>query len=522
MIAALAAAALAVAACGPVDDAPQPKVYPDAVQRRIATLPNPTWRVAPGAGRADRALDDDRAGDATVGDGGGGGRARRRRLPAGTGTALHDARVPEGHGAGDAAGGGAWGRRPTRPRPGRAPPPTSRLRAGSRLGTARQGVLFLRTAHPTNAPVESEATDATVAAGALAFTVSNPDQSPWAYSVDTLSRAWLPAENIPAEGEAPTAFITDGTQTPPPTITLADLRAQIAALVAGLKSGEAIAGYAECIERRILHARHRRANPWTSSQSAATVASGSAAGTEVYRETRAYDEPRYDRFWLSGPDAALLRSLIVDDDDQPNTGYDNRLATTRPAAGRHLSLAPQLAAFLANPLQLRSRRHLPRLDDYGHGADGDGARGVLRSGGAGAAAWSDGTRRTGCWRRRPVGVAGDAAAAAASRGASGASTTAASLRRLTWDAGQLRLDVAGTTLAGPAVGADPPGRHGGADAARRRGHAHGHGRRPRAALAGLYATLAAGRAPDAADQRGSGGRPRRRPRAAPARRPCPR
>ena len=44
-----------------------------------------------------------------------------------------------------------------------------------------------------------------------------------------------------------------------------------------------------------------------------------------------------------------------------------------------------------------------------------------------------------------VGVAGNAAAAAASRAAS---PTSATLRRLTWDAGQLRLDVTGTTLAG--------------------------------------------------------------------------
>ena len=92
------------------------------------------------------------------------------------------------------------------------------------------------------------------------------------------------------------------------------------------------------------------------------------------------------------------------------------------------------------------------------------------------------------------GVLAPAAVGAASgaAGAAGSSGTSATLRRLTWDAGQLRLDVAGTTLGRPAVGADPAGRHGGADAARRRGHAHRHRGRPRAALAGLFATLAAG------------------------------
>ncbi|MDE2902300.1 MAG: hypothetical protein OXP73_04660, partial [Chloroflexota bacterium] len=329
LIVTLAAGALAAAACGPGDDAPQPTVYPDVSQRRVATLPDPTWRVAPSLEeQIVRSTTIVRATlqsvtAAVVAEPNDGGyrpvqelRFTTHEYLKGTGPATLLVAVP-----GDSTYATEAGARAA-----------ADFAIAGRVTTwdTRQGVLFLRAAHPTYAPVGSGATDATVAAGALAFTVSNPDQSPWAYSVDTLSRAWLPAENIPAEGVTPTAFITDGAPTPPPTITLADLRAQIAAAVAGLKSGEAIAGYAECVERRILHAQHRRANPWTSSLSAATLASGSAAGTEVYRETRAYDEPRYDRFWLSGPDAALIRSLIVDDDDQPNTGYDNRLATGRP------------------------------------------------------------------------------------------------------------------------------------------------------------------------------------------------
>ena len=311
----------------------------------------------------------------------------------------------------------------------------------------RQAVLFLRAAHPTHAPVGSGATDAAVAARALAFMLSNPNQSSWAYSVATLSRAWLPARDPPAAGVTPAAFITDGAPSPPPTITLAELRAQIAAAVAGLKSGAAIAGYAECIERRILHARHRRASPWTSSPSAATLASGSAAGTEVYRETRTYDEPRYDRFWLSGPDAALIRSLIVDDDNQPNTGYDNRLAAARPLPAGTYRLH-------------RNWQHSSQIpcnfvpdDTYGDWTITVTApAGTVHEAFFDPAALGDGVvgrdAAHGMLAPAAVGVAGDAAAAAASRGASGASTSAATLRRLTWDAGQLRLDVAGTTLAG--------------------------------------------------------------------------
>ena len=80
---------------------------------------------------------------------------------------------------------------------------------------------------------------------------------------------------------------------------------------------------------------------------------------------------------------------------------------------------------------------------------------------------------------------GGGRAAGGAAGAAGSSGSSATLRRLTWDAGQLRLDVTGSTLAGQqlelirldgTVGLTLRG-----DAATR----HGHGGRPRTALAGL-------------------------------------
>ncbi len=293
----------------------------------------------------------------------------------------------------------------------------------------RQAVLFLET--PTRP----------YASTALQFVLSNYDQSPWAYSVDTLSRAWLPDVNIPTEGVTPTAFITDGAPTPPPTITLADLRAQIAALAAELTAGAGIAGFRECILTRIGYERHRRAVPWTPFQEAATLSSGAAAGTEVYTRTFDYDEPRYHRFWLTGPDAARIQTLVDDDDSQPGNGYDHRLAITRPLpAGtyrlhrnwQHSSEIPcnfvpddsyrDWTVTVTAPI---GTVHEAFFDPaaLGSGVVGrDAAQGVL----APAA----------------VGTAGGSA------GAAGASPTSATLRRLTWDAGQLRLDVSGTTLAG--------------------------------------------------------------------------
>ena len=88
---------------------------------------------------------------------------------------------------------------------------------GARVTTwdARQAVLFLEAPSSPYTPAagggEAAGSSESTAPAILAFTRSNYGQPPWAYSVDTLRPAWLPAENMPAEGQAPTAFITDGT-----------------------------------------------------------------------------------------------------------------------------------------------------------------------------------------------------------------------------------------------------------------------------------------------------------------------
>ena len=147
----------------------------------------------------------------------------------------------------------------------------------------RQAVLFLEAPARPYTPAAggggAAGSSETTAPAVLRFTRLNFNQPPWAYSVDTLSRAWLPAENIPADGGTPTAFITDGTQSPPPTITLADLRAQIAALAAELQAGAGVEGFRDCVLGRIGLERYQRADPWTPYQETGTLTSGAAAGT---------------------------------------------------------------------------------------------------------------------------------------------------------------------------------------------------------------------------------------------------
>ena len=192
----------------------------------------------------------------------------------------------------------------------------------------REGVLFLSALDQAYTPVGGAAESGT----ALGFTQSNYDQPPWAYSVDTLSRAWLPARQAGGSASAAGAktYITDGARTPPPTVTLADLRTKIATMAADLKAGTGVAGYAECLRGKIIRERYRRADPWTPSQEKATLASGAAAGTEVYRGTKSHADPQYSRWWLSGPDAAYFQTAIVDPDGQASNGYQHTLATARP------------------------------------------------------------------------------------------------------------------------------------------------------------------------------------------------
>ena len=99
----------------------------------------------------------------------------------------------------------------------------------------REAVLFLRTGGPSQSGGASGGSQRTAQSNqAIEFTQSNPVfQTPFDYSIDTLSRAWLPARDAGATGASRSAdreYITDGSKSPQPTISLADLRSKIAEL----------------------------------------------------------------------------------------------------------------------------------------------------------------------------------------------------------------------------------------------------------------------------------------------------
>ena len=162
----------------------------------------------------------------------------------------------------------------------------------------------------------------------------NSAQSVWEYSIDTLSRVWLPSTSaeVPADTAA-MEFITDGAKTPHPVTSLADFRSQKSDLEAMLKAGEGIEGYAECIAVKLAREGRRQANPdLLPPTDEKTLTSGLASGAEVRRQTmaRSYVATDYFSFWLTGADMDLFRSVRSDDDSDPKNGYEYGVETARP------------------------------------------------------------------------------------------------------------------------------------------------------------------------------------------------
>ena len=126
----------------------------------------------------------------------------------------------------------------------------------------REGVLFLNPLRLPYSPTgdsngsDPGSGDRDPTGPAFSFTRSNPEvQSEWAYAVDTLSRAWLPARDGGASARSSDApatqvFITDGAKSPPPVTSLADLRSSIAEIDTMVQAGTTTE-YMDCIYFKI-------------------------------------------------------------------------------------------------------------------------------------------------------------------------------------------------------------------------------------------------------------------------------
>ena len=137
----------------------------------------------------------------------------------------------------------------------------------------RPGVLFLGGPLEAVAPANgaggttggTSRSSSENATKAYSFTSGGLQQPSWKYSIDTLSRAWLPARESTSGQTRSTSnqsqdpeYITDGNVNPPPVIALSDLRTRIREINAMLKASTGVEGYEDCVYGMLVRERYYR------------------------------------------------------------------------------------------------------------------------------------------------------------------------------------------------------------------------------------------------------------------------
>ncbi len=128
---------------------------------------------------------------------------------------------------------------------------------------AQPAVLFLSGPYSSVASSVQDSSGSSGTAGASdsqpVFTLTNNNitlQDSFKYTVDTLSRGWLPENSGGVSGSTETSesdFITDGDVNPPPTISLSDLKARINLIQSELDADNGEELYAACVHAKYTH-----------------------------------------------------------------------------------------------------------------------------------------------------------------------------------------------------------------------------------------------------------------------------
>ena len=190
----------------------------------------------------------------------------------------------------------------------------------------RQAVLFLEEVPNASASTANSARE-------VAFTTSTNPKNADAYEVDTLNPVWLPAASEAGASSGQSGAMRFMTGPSSATITLDDLRAEVATLQAELDLG---AAYTKCVERRIQGEEFDRdweayyGQPWSPTVHTTTISSGTNAGTVVSEPDGVIYEDNYPRFWITGTDAVFFSLKLVDSDKIASNGYNLDFVTRRP------------------------------------------------------------------------------------------------------------------------------------------------------------------------------------------------
>ena len=163
------------------------------------------------------------------------------------------------------------------------------------------------------------------------FTLSNQGaQTNFEYSVDTLSRTWLPAKNAvssEASVASTTEYITDGTTNPPPVTTISALKTRIGDIDVLLNAGDGSEDYNRCVYDSLVSERYFRDTiPVTIEYN---IASGMPSESAISQAMEVYD-PKYNLFFVSGTNADYFAIVVRDSDSDASNGYYFDYVTTRP------------------------------------------------------------------------------------------------------------------------------------------------------------------------------------------------
>ena len=228
------------------------------------------------------------------------------------------------------------------------------LAEATRLTTARDtkydnrpGLLFLRgPITPASPPSDGESDDgtgtrstseeSTPIATTYGFVLHHRKGS-FDYSVDTTSRTWLPAQATGSEGSGETRstesedpeFITDGTEDPPPAISLSAVRTRVSEIDAMLREGADKEGWETCIYSKFKRSNYVEQRGETEDLIIQRTLDSGTANDQLVAPRKAGD-PGYFVYWTSGLNGELFKGLVIDDDTDPSNGYRYTYVSTRP------------------------------------------------------------------------------------------------------------------------------------------------------------------------------------------------
>ena len=200
---------------------------------------------------------------------------------------------------------------------------------------AQPAVLFLKGPYSS---VASQTPGPARATGTTAiFTLTNnyrTAQDSFKYTVDTLSRGWLPTKDAGASDAVRASnpeFITDGAANPPSVIASAELRSRVNEIETELNAGDGSDAYIGCVQSKYIRPWYfegREPRP----AELGSLESGAAAGSEFGKHIAPTSSIEHQQatWYFTGGQSDLFYSESVDDDSVDGVGYHRSFRANRP------------------------------------------------------------------------------------------------------------------------------------------------------------------------------------------------